>query len=429
MADSQDEKRPTRKLTVKNFSVIKEAELEFGKITVLIGPQASGKSLLCKIAHFVVQRVPEIVDDLYKARSPYAMLATRIWEEFCERFSDEGWNGQGFTISYSDASFYSFGLELPSDTSIPRVQFRDGFVESYSAGVAAGASRGFLPTSLRKRQRIEGEDTGFLPILDDSVYIPTGRSFFSIPNRGYAALAVKNLDWITQRYATEYDADYRALLESYNTNLHVLSRFSAQASQILRGRVVSESGRLAFESTGDTKQRPFELLSSGTLELLPLINSLARLAKRARYPDIPTMPASPTGLLYVEEPESSVFPSTQNDLVRLFAWFSNEPSLWMDYVITTHSPYVLASFNNLIEAGQAARNNPKLRNDVAKIIPEQYWIEEGEFRAYCIDDGRLKSILNESGFVEANYLDHVSEVIGNEFDELLRLEYEHTKAS
>jgi len=33
-----------RKLTVKNFSVIKEAELEFGKITVLIGPQSSGKA-------------------------------------------------------------------------------------------------------------------------------------------------------------------------------------------------------------------------------------------------------------------------------------------------------------------------------------------------------------------------------------------------
>ena len=44
-----------RKLTVKNFSVIKDAEstpLEFGKITVLIGPQSSGKSLLCKLAYF-----------------------------------------------------------------------------------------------------------------------------------------------------------------------------------------------------------------------------------------------------------------------------------------------------------------------------------------------------------------------------------------
>ena len=46
-----------RKLTVKNFSVIKEAELEFGKITVLIGPQSSGKSLLCKLAHFLSKEV------------------------------------------------------------------------------------------------------------------------------------------------------------------------------------------------------------------------------------------------------------------------------------------------------------------------------------------------------------------------------------
>ena len=48
-----------RKLTVKNFSVIKDATLEFGKITVLIGPQASGKSLLCKLAYFFEQVVPE----------------------------------------------------------------------------------------------------------------------------------------------------------------------------------------------------------------------------------------------------------------------------------------------------------------------------------------------------------------------------------
>ena len=41
-----------RKLTVKNFSVIKEAELEFGKITVLIGPQSSGKSLLVQTGVF-----------------------------------------------------------------------------------------------------------------------------------------------------------------------------------------------------------------------------------------------------------------------------------------------------------------------------------------------------------------------------------------
>ena len=49
-----------RKLTVRNFSVIKEAELEFGKITVLMGPQASGKSLLCKLVYFLSKEILDI---------------------------------------------------------------------------------------------------------------------------------------------------------------------------------------------------------------------------------------------------------------------------------------------------------------------------------------------------------------------------------
>jgi len=37
------------KLIVKNFGPIKEAELELGKVTVFIGEQASGKSVLAKL--------------------------------------------------------------------------------------------------------------------------------------------------------------------------------------------------------------------------------------------------------------------------------------------------------------------------------------------------------------------------------------------
>jgi hypothetical protein len=63
------------------------------------------------------------------------------------------------------------------------------------------------------------------------------------------------------------------------------------------------------------------------------------------------------------------------------------------------------------------------------MVPERYWIEDGSFRAYCIHDGVLKSILSESGLIDGEYLDSVSDTIGNEFDSLLRLEYDHTEAS
>jgi hypothetical protein len=128
--------------------------------------------------------------------------------------------------------------------------------------------------------------------------------------------------------------------------------------------------------------------------------------------------------IYLEEPEAHIFPSTQFELVKLFAWLAYDPILSFDWVITTHSPYILSAFNNLIEAGQVARAKPELKDEVARLIPEQYWIKQGDFKAYAIEDGVLKSIVAEdTGLVSANYLDQVSETIGMEFDELLRLGY------
>ena len=262
------------------------------------------------------------------------------------------------------------------------------------------------------------------PIVEESIYIPTGRSYYSTPNKAFAALTTKNLDWVTQRYASEFDAEYKALRESYDTDLPVLSAFGKLATGILRGRVLEDEGRLVFVSTDDNHRLPFELLSSGTLELLPVVNTLSQLAKGARFPDIPTAPVPPFGTVYVEEPELSVFPGTQNDLVRLFSWLAGEGSLWMSYAITTHSPYILSAFNNLIEASQVVAAKPELKDEIARLIPEQYWIRPEDFRAYAIEDGVLKSIVAEdTGLVSANYLDQVSETIGMEFDELLRLGY------
>jgi hypothetical protein len=276
---------------------------------------------------------------------------------------------------------------------------------------------------------MSGADIGLLPIESDSVYIPAGRSFFSTPNKGFAALSTKNLDWITNRFAIEFDADYRDLRESYQTKRVHLRDIGSSSVEILKGRVVKEESQLLFESIQDGKKRPFEILSSGTLELLPILNVLAQVAKKTGDPVHSNMPSPSVGVVFAEEPELGVFPETQYQIAKLIGSLAKSELIWKCYAITTHSPYILTAFNNLIEAGQVARNRPELSEQVAKIIPERYWIKEGEFKAYAIEDGKLESILNESGFVEGNYLDQVSETISDEFDRLIKLEYDHAKAS
>ena len=80
-----------RKLTVKNFSVIKEAELEFGKITVLIGPQSSGKSLLCKLAYFLGKEVLEQAVKSIVDESPLDEFKKNLVVIFLSRYSTNGW--------------------------------------------------------------------------------------------------------------------------------------------------------------------------------------------------------------------------------------------------------------------------------------------------------------------------------------------------
>jgi hypothetical protein len=131
----------------------------------------------------------------------------------------------------------------------------------------------------------------------------------------------------------------------------------------------------------------------------------------------------------IEEPESSVFPQTQYELVQEFAALVNNTDFIPHFTITTHSPYILTAFNNLIMAGQLAKEKPELKEDISRIVPEKFWIEDGSFKAYSIHDGKLNSILSESGLIDGEYLDSVSDTIEHEFDSLLRLEYDHTEES
>jgi hypothetical protein len=103
---------------------------------------------------------------------------------------------------------------------------------------------------------------------------------------------------------------------------------------------------------------------------------------------------------------------------------ANDHLLDFSWVITTHSPYTLSSFNNLLEAWQVATARPDAKNEVEKLIEERYWIKPSDFKAYCIHDGKLESIMDdETGLINGNYLDGVSSEIGSQFDELLRIGY------
>jgi hypothetical protein len=126
--------------------------------------------------------------------------------------------------------------------------------------------------------------------------------------------------------------------------------------------------------------------------------------------------------VYIEEPEAHLFPRAQNKLVEILAALVARRK-HTNLVLTTHSPYVLSKFNNLIKAGSLVRSSKaSINKELARIVPETAWLMPQAVNAYAIIDGRLENIMDPSGLIAADYLDDVSGDIAREFSQLLALE-------
>ena len=173
-----------------------------------------------------------------------------------------------------------------------------------------------------------------------------------------------------------------------------------------------------YVETKDGRKIPFSALSSGQQELLPLLLMLGVIDARRR--------SKTSQLIYIEEPEAHLFPTAQSVLIQSLASIASaRPKGTIYLIITTHSPYVLAKLNNLIKAGSLAEKskNETTKKRIANVIPKSTWLSAGKVMAYAIINGKLVSILDNDGLVDAEYLDDVSGAIANEFSSLLEIEY------
>jgi|WetSurMetagenome_2_1015567.scaffolds.fasta_scaffold24052_4 hypothetical protein len=430
-----------RKLTVKNFSVIKDAELEFGKITVLIGPQASGKSLLCKLAYFLSKQAIDLALTAILRKDTYEDFKSTFIREFDGWFPTDTWIDENTSVLFNSSNF---GVQISgskgNDGIYLEVEFSKQFKSLFSSLTdiikelpnKGADSRKYILDQVEAMLNLLLTDT----FVNRSVYIPDGRAFFANQSLGFNALKNTDIDPLIRDFSLEV-----RLGDSWAPNqilgeesLRNLDEIRQEMVEIAGGYIEGRNLSARFRRASDGRSVPLTLLSSGTQEILPLLNVLGQVATGQRdriiFPRANNLPGMPDliilskGLIYLEEPEANVFPDTQYQLVRLFARLSHESILDFSWVITTHSPYILSSFGNLIKAGMVGAQSEEDHAAVAEVIPEKYWIKEGDFAAYKIEGGKLESIFDKkTGQIDGDYLDDVSGKISEEFGQLLEIQY------
>jgi predicted ATPase len=125
--------------------------------------------------------------------------------------------------------------------------------------------------------------------------------------------------------------------------------------------------------------------------------------------------------LIIEEAEAHLFPISQKHIISLIALIYNKKA--HNFVLTTHSPYILTAINNAIMASEVAKKAGK--EAVNKIMDLDYSIKYEDVRAYTIRDGIVESIMDEeSRLIGASVIDSVSDEFDNIFDSLINLQME-----
>jgi ABC-type cobalamin/Fe3+-siderophores transport system ATPase subunit len=371
------------KLTIENFGPIDglfEMDLD-KKLTILIGEQATGKSTIARIVYYCLI---SILDEIWK-RDGYI-------GEPLEDHKDA-------VLQYLRRNFCFGKVSFVNNDIILSFQADNSF-------------------SLYIPQNINSSNG------PEALYIPAGRSTIPLLFESYTAVKNISVDPFFDGFLLYLDSlrkDYRMSMRDLlketleNTKSTVVKEHAETAigiiERILKGTYRYEKGneRIYY---GDNASVPITAASSGQQEILYILMTL-----------FDTLRYNHSRTIIIEEPEAHIFPETQKLIIELITLVINTTGSHI--IITTHSPYILTSANLLIHSAKVENiidNENPVVQPMARLKPSDvsaFMLERnGEFSYRSIVD-------EETGLINAEEIDNVSDLIDQGMSDLLNLEVKH----
>ena len=415
------------KIIIENFGGLKKMEFELKSINILIGPQASGKSVSVKLMYFFKIFISEILKSIESGETKRE-LDNKQKEKFINYFPRESWPKGSFRIKYFVNDSW---LSVERKTSKPLVfQYSDDLKKMLNKGrkilrdeqkkVEQEPRVSAFRINRNTRNRFYdcvkneiSETSGY-----SQFFVPAGRSFFANIQSGIFSFLSNNksLDPFLIDFGSFYENFKRFAMDDDDPDDKKRSKeFNQIINEIMSGSFKREKDK-DYIIHNDNRKVNLSNASSGQQETLPLVLVLKTLSK-IRF-------VNGGATLYIEEPEAHLFPTAQKKIVQLLARTFNSQRSKFQIIVTTHSPYILSSFNNLLEAGKISQSKPDQANDIYKVVPKMENLNPDDLVAYSVFDGQKKTLIDEeTQLISQNVLDSVSDEIAMDFGKLLDIEF------
>lgn len=430
-----------QRIEIRNFGPINELNLDIKDFSILIGPQASGKSTIAKTIFFFKSLNDDLVkyfiesiekNDFSKSIGTYAKS---IRQKYLDYFgASTHLIGLHLKYYYTENIWISVTIETNNKYISPNFseQFKNDFKNLVKEAIEFSSSIGQRNPSLltsKELLQIDSNKRKFVSYVKEKcnsifkedrelIFIPAGRSLLATLSDQLQFINPRNLDFLMRTFLDKINIvrpifnkslsdiiKERRLLTQYDIDYNKTRLAEEIISKILKGKYqYDKDGEKIFYETNKYVKLNFS--SSGQQESLwiLLLLFIVILEKQNVF-------------MVIEEPEAHLFPEAQKEISNLIALMSNVEN--SQVIITTHSPFILASLNNLILAHKVGSENTIVEEKINKNL----WINREKVYAALVTKGQVKDIIdNELNIIQQENIDSVSGTINDEFDFLFQFE-------
>ncbi len=426
-----------REIEIKNLGPVQHALVDLNKsFQVYIGAQASGKSTICKAIYFCEKIRDYSLTFLVEEAQVMYDTAGKPWGHYMNYLKKQFMGCFGKTTHMKPFELsYSFGEHVIVIT------LQDGFVQFDFSKTLLDGMRALVRDAYGMQRSINDANDNFT-IFDklnkyqmmkqqfqkevarlfannrEILYIPAGRSLLATLSEQLQDYSVTEMDLTMQEFINlirrskkQFGNKVPEMIAEYvKTVNHQINKDAVQTAYELMKKILkadytsdSEGEKMYFDEYHWVKLMYSSSGQQEVLWILMLLFVFILQKKRA--------------FVVIEEPEAHLFPIAQKDVVQFIALMKNVTDSCV--LITTHSPYILASTNILLYSDKVEKGTD------SNIIPMNMRLSGDTFAAYKMvyDPLRGSEIVSiydeEEALIDTEYIDEVSCITNREFDRLI----------